>query len=67
MKKRIIKVFEAVEPQISREIYDLRRKELKRYAKRVSIKLEIKVMKVVMNNNNFEAMNKITKNKHVKL
>ena len=67
MKKKIVTVLEAVEPQISREIYDLRRKELKRYAKRVSIKLEIKVMKVVMNNNNFEAMNKITKNKHVKL
>lgn len=67
MKKRLVTVLEAVEPQIRREIINLRRKELKRNAKRVSIKLEIKVMKVVMNNNSFEAMNKITKNKHVKL
>jgi hypothetical protein len=67
MKKKIVTVLEAVEPQIRREIINLRRKELKRNAKRVSIKLEIKVMKVVMNNNSFEAMNKITKNKHVKL
>ena len=67
MKKKIVTVLEAVEPQIRREIINLRHKELKRNAKRVSIKLEIKVMKVVMNNNSFEAMNKITKNKHVKL
>lgn len=67
MKKKIVTVLEALEPQIRREIINLRRKELKRNAKRVSIKLEIKVMKVVMNNNSFEAMNKITKNKHVKL
>lgn len=67
MKKKIVTVLEALEPQIRREIINLRRKELKRNAKRVSIKLEIKVMKVVMNNNTFEAMNKITKNKHVKL
>jgi hypothetical protein len=67
MKKKIVTVLEAVEPQIRREIINLRRKEIKRNAKRVSIKLEIKVMKVVMNNNSFEAMNKITKNKHVKL
>ncbi len=67
MKKKIVTVLEALEPQIRKEIINLRRKELKRNAKRVSIKLEIKVMKVVMNNNSFEAMNKITKNKHVKL
>lgn len=67
MKKKIVTVLEALEPQIRKEIINLRRKELKRNAKRVSIKLEIKVMKVVMNNNTFEAMNKITKNKHVKL
>lgn len=67
MKKKIVTVLEALVPQIRKEIINLRRKELKRNAKRVSIKLEIKVMKVVMNNNSFEAMNKITKNKHVKL
>ena len=67
MKKKIVTVLEALDPQNRREIINLRRKQLKRNAKRVSIKLEIKVMKVVMNNNSFEAMNKITKNKHVKL